>query len=136
MKFELAKLEERHDRSIYSDLSGSGIIMHRIKLGEGAGRWVCAVPGVVTARQRDASVHLAALKGSMLFVHDVGTYGSMWISTGAGGWMPMAPIICTGTPEAAIAAPVGSLATRTDGGASTTFYVKQSGTGNTGWVAK
>lgn len=33
-------------------------------------------------------------------------------------------------------APVGSLFTRTDGGASTTLYVKESGTGNTGWVAK
>lgn len=45
-------------------------------------------------------------------------------------------VVCTGTPEAAITAPVGSIALRTDGGASTTLYVKQSGTGNTGWVAK
>jgi hypothetical protein len=43
---------------------------------------------------------------------------------------------CTGTPEGQITAPVGSLCTRTDGGASTTLYVKESGTGNTGWVAK
>lgn len=42
----------------------------------------------------------------------------------------------TGTPEASVTAPVGSLYTRTDGGASTTLYVKESGTGNTGWVAK
>ena len=42
----------------------------------------------------------------------------------------------SGTPEAAVTAPVGSLFTRTDGGASTTLYVKESGTGNTGWVAK
>lgn len=41
-----------------------------------------------------------------------------------------------GTPEAAVTAPVGSLYTRTDGGANTTLYVKESGTGNTGWVAK
>jgi hypothetical protein len=41
-----------------------------------------------------------------------------------------------GTPEGAVTAPVGSLFTRTDGGAGTTLYVKQSGTGNTGWVAK
>ena len=41
-----------------------------------------------------------------------------------------------GTPEGQITAPVGAIATRRDGGASTTFYVKQSGTGNTGWVAK
>lgn len=42
----------------------------------------------------------------------------------------------TGTPEGAVTAPVGSLFTRTDGGANTTLYVKESGAGNTGWVAK
>lgn len=41
-----------------------------------------------------------------------------------------------GTPEGVITAPVGSLYLRTDGGAGTTLYVKQSGTGNTGWVGK
>jgi hypothetical protein len=41
-----------------------------------------------------------------------------------------------GTPEGAVVAPVGSLYSRTNGGASTTLYVKESGTGNTGWVAK
>jgi hypothetical protein len=41
-----------------------------------------------------------------------------------------------GTPEGAVTAPVGSLYTRTDGGANTTLYVKESGVGNTGWVAK
>jgi hypothetical protein len=42
----------------------------------------------------------------------------------------------SGTPEGAVTANVGSMFTRTDGGASTTLYVKESGTGNTGWVAK
>ena len=42
----------------------------------------------------------------------------------------------TGTPEAVVVAPVGTLFRRTDGGASTTLYVKESGTGNTGWVPK
>lgn len=42
----------------------------------------------------------------------------------------------SGTPEGAVTAPVGSLFTRTDGGASTTLYVKESGSGNTGWIAK
>ena len=41
-----------------------------------------------------------------------------------------------GTPEGAVTAPVGSLYTRTDGGANTTLYVKESGAGNTGWIAK
>jgi hypothetical protein len=42
----------------------------------------------------------------------------------------------TGSPEGSVAAPVGSLYLRSNGGAGTTFYVKESGTGNTGWVAK
>ena len=41
-----------------------------------------------------------------------------------------------GTPEGVVTAPVGSLFLRTDGGAGTVMYVKESGTGNTGWVAK
>jgi len=41
-----------------------------------------------------------------------------------------------GTPEAAVTAPVGSLYLRQDGGANTTLYVKESGTGDTGWIAK
>ena len=48
------------------------------------------------------------------------------------------PIIScgTGTPEGAITASVGSLWMRTDGGAGTSLYVKESGAGNTGWVGK
>jgi hypothetical protein len=42
----------------------------------------------------------------------------------------------TGTPLGTYAAPVGSTFIRTDGGTSTTFYVKESATDATGWVAK
>jgi len=41
-----------------------------------------------------------------------------------------------GSPEASVTAPVGAIYHRTDGGAGTSFYVKESGSGNTGWVAK
>lgn len=42
-----------------------------------------------------------------------------------------------GTPEAAVTGTIGQLYLRTDGGASTTLYVKESGVGtNTGWIAK
>lgn len=44
--------------------------------------------------------------------------------------------ICAGTPEGQITATIGSRAMRTDGGAGTSSYVKESGTGNTGWIAK
>ena len=42
----------------------------------------------------------------------------------------------SGSPEGVVTAAVGALYTRTDGGANTTLYVKESGAGNTGWVAK
>lgn len=41
----------------------------------------------------------------------------------------------TGTPEAAVTAPIGSVFLRSDGGAGTAVYVKESGSGNTGWAA-
>jgi len=42
----------------------------------------------------------------------------------------------TGSPNTVLTAPVGSLFLRTDGGTNTTLYVKESTSGNTGWVAK
>lgn len=62
--------------------------------------------------------------GQIELIGDIEVNGSIKILTG------------TGTPESAVSASVGSLYLRTDGGAGTTLYVKESGTGNTGWVAK
>lgn len=42
----------------------------------------------------------------------------------------------TGSPETVYTACKGSTFRRTDGGAGTCLYVKESGSGNTGWVAK
>jgi hypothetical protein len=42
----------------------------------------------------------------------------------------------SGTPEAVVTANIGSTYRRIDGGAGTSMYVKESGTGNTGWVGK
>lgn len=61
--------------------------------------------------------------------------GSLWPTTitmpGGITWT-----VGTGSPEGVVTAPVGSFFSRSDGGVSTTLYVKQSGTGNTGWVGK
>lgn len=60
-----------------------------------------------------------------------------WAS--AGGWSgPVSATmgICTGSPEGVMSANVGSVRFRIDGGAGTSLYVKESGTGTTGWVAK
>ena len=42
----------------------------------------------------------------------------------------------SGSPEGVVTAPVGSLYSRSDGGILTSLYVKQSGSGNTGWAGK
>lgn len=42
----------------------------------------------------------------------------------------------TGSPEGVIAAPVGSVYVNSSGGAGATLYIKESGTGSTGWAAK
>jgi hypothetical protein len=48
------------------------------------------------------------------------------------------PMVMAGAfdPEGAATAPVGSLFLRSNGGAGTSFYVKQAGSGFTGWVGK
>lgn len=40
----------------------------------------------------------------------------------------------TGSPEGVVTGNIGDIFIRTDGGTGTTLYVKESGTGNTGWV--
>ena len=49
---------------------------------------------------------------------------------------PNSFIFGVGSPEGVYTAPVGAMYRRTNGGAGTTLYVKESGSSNTGWVAK
>jgi len=42
----------------------------------------------------------------------------------------------TGSPEGSVTAGIGSVYLRRDGGTNTSHYLKESGSGNTGWVAK
>lgn len=82
-----------------------------------------------------ASVHASG--GNAFSVVDNATIPRVWVTrTGTLVLNGLSINTGTGTPEASVTAPVGSLYLRTDGGAGTTFYVKESGTGNTGWVAK
>lgn len=45
-------------------------------------------------------------------------------------------VIGTGDPENNVTANVGSFYSRTDGGAATSFYVKEAGSGSVGWIPK
>ncbi len=88
-------------------------------------------------------------EGNGFSLSDAGTYG-YWdsiVDTGVGNPMVQSPILGRGSaatavkiasggehPENFLAAPVGSLYLRSKyGGAGTTLFVKESGTGDTGW---
>jgi hypothetical protein len=74
--------------------------------------------------------HRSIGKGTSTAVIGNSTVTVLWLG-GEVGWFKG-----TGDPENAVTAPIGSIYSRKDGGALTSFYVKESGTGNTGWVAK
>lgn len=69
-------------------------------------------------------------------VTPIATYPSTPMAVGGGARGARGVYSCVGSPEAVITDAVGAMATRRDGGAGTTLYVKESGTGNTGWIAK
>lgn len=56
------------------------------------------------------------------------------------GWQPFGSVggvlNGTGSPEGSISAKIGTLYVDSSGGAGVTLYVKETGTGNTGWAAK
>ncbi len=61
----------------------------------------------------------------------VDTINALQLHVGAVFWSSGA-----GSPEGVVTAPVGSLYSRSDGGTGTALYVKETGSGNTGWAAK
>lgn len=61
---------------------------------------------------------------------------ALFLRGAAGDGEQVRVFIGYGTPEAQITAGVGSVYQRRDGGANTSIYIKETGTGATGWVAK
>lgn len=91
-------------------------------------RWTVAAAGSHatvwdTGIRRDAAGVVAISDG------DTG-YGALALASG------IVDIAGAGSPEGAVTGAVGSIYRRIDGDANTTLYVKESGTGNVGWVAK
>ena len=99
-----------------SDNQGVGVI-----LGDG---------GSSSARLKRSSTNLEARLG------DDSAYTGMVALKHCYSGTTVCDFAGSGSPEGAVTASVGSTYRRTDGGAGTSFYVKESGTGNTGWVAK
>jgi hypothetical protein len=69
-----------------------------------------------------------------LVVHDGSTVGGNPLAKQSA--LDALVVSGSGSPEGVVTASVGKLYLRTNGGAGTTLYVKESGTGNTGWAAK
>lgn len=77
--------------------------------------------------------------GAFRYIARVSDLTASGTVTATGGFVNNGSVVWLaggGSPEGAVTAVVGSLWSRTDGGANTSLYVKESGTGNTGWVAK
>ncbi len=75
-------------------------------------------------------------------IDTLGGHGGAWVAnTGISGpllWHLGGTRMITGTgsPESVQSAPPGSIYLRTDGSGASAFFVKESGTGSTGWVGK
>jgi hypothetical protein len=73
------------------------------------------------------------LTGTFLSVQSTSALGTSYVATGTASTQWTSG---TGSPEGVVSASKGNIYSRTDGGASTCFYVKETASGNTGWVAK
>jgi hypothetical protein len=122
-----------------TDLHSSGNVNDYDVRLESVGGSASAGEGTYTIRSLVVQI-LGVLRPVTDNVSDFGQLALRWLNVFAVQFRPGDGTVIwtsgTGTPEAAVSAPIGSLFTRTDGGASTTLYIKESGAGNTGWVAK
>jgi hypothetical protein len=108
----------------------------KIKFGNGTAAPVVGFSGNGTAIYTDAAYFIPLSDATTYAGLDTNRFARVYSS----GFYPGAGTVIwtsgSGTPEGVVTAPVGSLYTRTNGGAGTTLYVKETGTGNTGWVGK
>jgi len=76
--------------------------------------------------------------GNSLYSSGVSAYGwnGVYVSSGSIAGQTVSWTSGTGSPNGVVSANTGSMYTNASGGASTTLYVKTSGSGNTGWTAK
>lgn len=81
----------------------------------------------------NASVNFPSYKN---FRGNEGLLMSTVVDAGSGASNYSSILFGTGSPEGVYSAETGSIYMRKDGSANTSFYVKEAGTGNTGWAAK
>lgn len=111
---------------------------------QGDGATGAGVVNISNAASTAALPYQLQLNGTKIFGSDTSgnvdvTLGNLVIGTAGKGVSLPGDITWTsgaGSPEGVVTAPVGSLYSRTDGGLLTSLYVKQAGSGNTGWAGK
>ena len=80
----------------------------------------------LTEEKLKTSEGIAELNRMLRFLHDVA----------AGDGEQRRVFSGIGTPEGSVVAGIGSIYMRSDGGANTSIYIKESGSDASGWVAK
>jgi hypothetical protein len=117
---------------------------YRAQTGTTAGEAVFAGQSIATSDAKifvardTGGVDRAWILGTGEIISGVRVYGSQGLrwSTTSGTFNDRGLFTGSGTPEGVVTAEPGSLYTSTAGGAGTTLYVKETDSGNTGWVAK
>lgn len=103
-------------------VAASTLALNAVNLGDGA-HGIKTVAGFTTDGVSEMDLGANALGTGILGLVNTAGGGKATVRTG------------TGSPEGVVTATVGSLFSRQDGGAGTSLYVKQTGSGNTGWSA-
>lgn len=138
---------------IYGGTSGTGTRLPKgtdgqvLTLASGLPSWTTVTgTGTVTTSGSPSSGQAAEFTGSTVItgvaVSGTGSYAKVGSPTFTTQITSPKNVFTTsvfdtfgsGTPEGAITANIGSVFRRTDGSTGTTLYVKESGTGNTGWA--
>lgn len=114
-----------HNRVI-ANFTQNGIVLSEDEMSAGSNEILGAVGGSVFAGQLTVGNRCRIIKNGRPGFEFLATSGEVLAAWRTG----------SGTPEGVIDAPRGSLYTSTSGGVGATLYVKESGDGSTGWVAK
>lgn len=89
----------------------------------------------VSDRNGDRLFTIAQVSGNTTVKGTLFTTNGLNVTAGAITNNGVVWFVGAGSPEGAVVAPIGSPYSRTDGSTDTALYRKETGTGNTGWVA-
>lgn len=113
--------------------TGTGLIRQTSAAGTSEDVWIDLIRNGLVALRYDNTVAMRTAAAGIEVWDTSGSVPTIDMRSDAG--TSLTKIFSgSGTPEGVVTANVGSLFMRTDGGAGTTLYVKESGTGNTGWA--